>query len=395
MPENKQLSLKNVFLKAQIEKSSTQLQSSITQLPLSALLSQVLVAFTIEFDNEFEHQMPHRTTNHGVTGDLRHAPWLVSMAMYLNCMQFVTPDGIGLAELRRLARTETNLAGMQRWGYIKIEPMSSGSAVKPRPDALIRTTYAGQKAQEIWQALFGLIEARWQERFAADTILRLKESLSTLANQFDLALPDCLPILGYGLTSRETDYPQHTRLANSSDNSVFSLPILLSKVLLKFALEFENLADLSLAISANVLRILNIEGVRLQELPVLSGVSKEAITMAVNFLQKKDFIEIASDAVASRTKLVRLTPKGLQAQTKYNELVAKIEEQWQQQFGIENIEKLRELLESLIGSSTSCPSPLLEGLQPYPDGWRAAVRQSTVLPHYPMVLHRGGFPDGS
>ena len=31
-----------------------------SRLPLSALLSQVLVAFTIEFDNEFEHQMPTR-----------------------------------------------------------------------------------------------------------------------------------------------------------------------------------------------------------------------------------------------------------------------------------------------------------------------------------------------
>ena len=46
------------------------------------------------------------------------------------------------------------------------------------------------------------------------------------------------------------------------------------------------------------------------------------------------------------------------------------------------------------------------GLQPYPDGWRARgpyLRQTTAvlndpgaaLPHYPMVLHRGGWPDGS
>jgi hypothetical protein len=27
-------------------------------LPLSALLSQTLVAYTVEFDNEFEHQIP-------------------------------------------------------------------------------------------------------------------------------------------------------------------------------------------------------------------------------------------------------------------------------------------------------------------------------------------------
>ena len=35
------------------------------------------------------------------------------------------------------------------------------------------------------------------------------------------------------------------------------------------------------------------------------------------------------------------------------------------------------------------------GLQPYPDGWRAKVRAPETLPHHPMVLHRGGFPDGS
>ena len=40
-------------------------------------------------------------------------------------------------------------------------------------------------------------------------------------------------------------------------------------------------------------------------------------------------------------------------------------------------------------------SPLFAGLEPYPDGWRAAVRPPATLPHYPMVLHRGGYPDGS
>jgi hypothetical protein len=39
----------------------------VGRLPLSALLSQVLVAFTIEWDNEFERQVPHRTSNYGST----------------------------------------------------------------------------------------------------------------------------------------------------------------------------------------------------------------------------------------------------------------------------------------------------------------------------------------
>jgi hypothetical protein len=51
------------------------------RLPLPTLLSHALVAFTIEFDNEFEHRVPHRTTNHGSTGS-RSSPWLVSMVMW-------------------------------------------------------------------------------------------------------------------------------------------------------------------------------------------------------------------------------------------------------------------------------------------------------------------------
>jgi hypothetical protein len=33
---------------------------------LAPLLSRLLIAFTIEFDNEFEHHMPHRTQLLGV-----------------------------------------------------------------------------------------------------------------------------------------------------------------------------------------------------------------------------------------------------------------------------------------------------------------------------------------
>jgi len=98
---------------------------------LPALLSQVLVAFTIEFDNEFERQMPHRTTNHESEADARQSLWLVSMVMWSNCMQFVGEKGISVA---RLARTKTNLHGMQRWGYV---------VVGPRPECVIRATRKG------------------------------------------------------------------------------------------------------------------------------------------------------------------------------------------------------------------------------------------------------------
>ena len=80
---------------------------------LTALLSQALVAFTIEFDNEAEHRMPHRTATRGraSSGD---GPWLASMVMWFNCMRYVGETPITVMELARRARTRTNLAGMER-----------------------------------------------------------------------------------------------------------------------------------------------------------------------------------------------------------------------------------------------------------------------------------------
>lgn len=45
--------------------------SPMSALPLSSLVSQALVAFTIELDNEFEHRSPHFTTDSGGEVDQR------------------------------------------------------------------------------------------------------------------------------------------------------------------------------------------------------------------------------------------------------------------------------------------------------------------------------------
>ena len=89
-------------------------------LPLPTLLSRLLIAFTIEFDNEAEHRLEHRTTG-GVAGGTGRGPWLVSQAMWANFMQFVPGDGVPLHEVDDLARI-TNLAGLQRWGYVTAGP---------------------------------------------------------------------------------------------------------------------------------------------------------------------------------------------------------------------------------------------------------------------------------
>lgn len=224
----------------------------------------------------------------------------------------------------------------------------------------------------------------------------LRQRLGALVSQLDAELPDCLPILGYGLFSKE---PESERKAPPGGEpgsvSSLALPALLSKVMLAFAIEFERESEVSLAISANVLRLVGENGVRVRNLPALAGVSKEAIAMALSFLEKRGYAAVKSESPGSRVKLLVLTPKGRSAQDEYHRLVSEIEERWHTRFGEKAISRVRDSLERLLGEPTAQNSPLFRGLEPYPDGWWASVPRPETLPHYPMVLHRGGFPDGS
>ncbi len=378
-------------------------------LPLSALLSHALVAFTIEFDNEAEHQLPHRTARHGSTpGGL----WLVSMAMWLNCMRYVRADPITVGELASRARCATNLDGMRRWGYVTLAPDPADNRVKPPDEALlIAATRRGQRAQEVWRPLTEAIEARWRDRFGAAEIMELTAALALLAGPLGPWLPDCMPILGYGLYSRGKGpgadrYLAHEQTAgeraaghqdqasDAATAAALSLPSLLARVLLALAIAFERESRVSLAVSANLLRVLDAHGVRVRDLPAISGVSKEGLAMASNFSTSRGLIVIEADADGSKWKVARLTDKGARARDRYEDLLGSLEERWRERFGRGTIARLRTSLERLAGPGDS-KSPLFAGLEPYPGGWRAAVRPPATLPHYPMVLHRGGYPDGS
>lgn len=364
-------------------------------LPLPTLLSQALVAYTIEFDNEFEHRMPHRTTNYSSKFESLNSPWLVSLAMYENCMRYVGEWGVTVRELERLARTPTTLVPMQRWGYIVVKPDPADKRPKPPSrDWLIRAKPAGRRAQEIWQPLFGEIEKRWRERFGSNEIDKLRKALVALISQFNLELPDCMPILGYALFSKG---PEKNPQSPSNPETLAQLPLsaLLSKASLAFAIEFESESNLSLAMCANFLRVIDATGVRTRDVPRLSGAATELSKNSLGLLAKQGYIVIESDATAKGTKIARLTAKGKDAQEAYRQRVVMIEDGWQQRFGKDTIRKLRDSLERLVGEPTAEKSPLFRGLEPHPDGWRAQVAKPEMLPHYPLVTHRGGYPDGS
>ena len=375
--------------------------------PLSTPLSQLLVAFTIEFDNEFERRFAE-------TGLGRR--FGVSMVMWSNFLRFVG-DGITVGELPvsaglPKARMLSTLGGMERWRYVFVgsdetprSPESKrdgwGSARGLRQEWVVRPTAAGRKAQEIWQPLFGDIEARWEERFAAGSIRELRRSLAAVLAQLDVELPEYLPIVGSanGMAA-DIEHRERHGTTSEDDASRLHLPTLLAQVLLAYTLDFERESDLSLPLSANVVRVLDETGMDVRELPLVAGVSKEATSMALTFLTKTGYV-----VVEAPTKVVRLASKGREAQQAADLLHDNLEKVWEARFGAA-VHRLRAALQSLLDQRHGEQAVLSRGLEPHPGGWRATKRyieQTNAviddptgrLPRYPMVLHRGGWPDGS
>jgi DNA-binding MarR family transcriptional regulator len=369
---------------------------------LSEMLSQLLVAYTIEFDNEFEHFMPHVTATFGdggpeqfvsPSGEPVRRLWLASMAMWSNFMRYVPPEGIPLDQL---AGMPANRAGLERWGYIFVSP-----------ERLVKPTRAGRQAQAGWRRLDGVVDQRWAERFGAGVIIDLTGSLRGMIAEAGLGMPRYLPMVGYqdGMRTKYRDLRElGLPLAGPAE---LDLSALLSQVLLAFTLEYEKTAKLPLPICANTLRVIGDDGCRASDIPLRAGVSREGVASSLGFLERHGYIEVGHDPSGRRGKYAWPTPRGIRARDGRSKLAARIEEAWAERFGAAELQSLRAGMEHLLRARNPDGEPILAlGLKPYPDGWRSRnpyLSQTRAfvsdpaehLPRHPMVLHRGGYPDGS
>jgi hypothetical protein len=134
-----------------------------------------------------------------------------------------------------------------------------------------------------------------------------------------------------------------------------------------------------------------------------AGVSKEAMSGCVKLLEDLEYIDID---ITGKTKIVILTDTGSRAQAKYRRVLRETELHWRAQYGENVIDDLRAGLEDLFLVDDNDEFLMAEGLRVHEEDWRAHppyVAQTeliledpeTYLPHYPMISHRGGFPDGS
>jgi len=285
---------------------------------------------------------------------------IASLAMWANYLRLVG-DGVHARELRSRALVSDNairsrLGALRRWRYVVVEP-----------DHVVRLTAAGRRARAVWEP------------------------------------PRYVPIVGYRLFAEVVPPAEPV---SPEPGGQLDLSVLLARALLGLTLEFERGSKLSLPVCANGLRVLGEDATRVRDLPRLSGVSKEGVAMLVGFLARTQLAAVEPDPAASRGKAVSLTARGLAAKRAAGRRLAEVEEGWRQRFGGEAIDGLRDILDG-IRDARGGDAPLLShGLAPYPGGWRgrrpyltqtqAALRDPrAALPRYLMVLHRGGFPDGS
>ena len=352
---------------------------------LSALLSQLLVASTIEFDNEAERRIPHRTARGLAAG--RAGLWLVSQPMWANFLRFVDGTTLPLAELSGPVRM-TNLGGLRRWGYLK---------VGPPPDEEVRLTAAGQAAAEVFGPLAAEIQDRWKARFGTHAIESLRSPLTAVLDSAGTALPRHLPVTAVQVPRG------HIWAPTREDPATLDLSALLAQVLLLFTADYDQARSggLPLPIAANTLRVLTPDGVPVRDMPVLAGVAREQIDASIKLLERAGLLTLERDPSA-RGKRARATDRGVKAQAAYQRRVARVEDAWRERFGKETVDRLDAAARAIIGRRDA----MIETLTPPPSGWRAnapyTARTKALLadpaaglPHYPMVSHRGGYPDGS
>lgn len=321
---------------------------------ISALLSQVLVAFTVEFDNEFERQM----------NEAGYPGARLSLVIWGSLMRFIPPGGISAHDLAAHAdsaenRTKHELGCLERWGFVRLQPDPStlpleaarregwGSGRGIREWWLVQLTSKGRTATQIWPPLFGVIEQRWEKRFGKSEINRLRKAL-----QLDIELPRA--------TSKGGSLP---------------LPALLAQLLTTFRLEFDRESTTPLALCANTLRVLSEKPMRLADIPRLTGTSPETSDIG---WQMKPYVIVEPDPGASRGQVVRLSPKGAKAQQTYYRLIGEIERRWEAKFGHDEVAQLRESLERTFDLGKENRPRISEGLLP-PKGTVRAGDQAPAL----------------
>lgn len=369
--------------------------------PLTTLLSWIWLALVIEADNAFET----------ACAALARRPFRISFAMWANGLRCIDDAGTAVGELRAATGAACNLGGLERWGWVSVGPPSGKASRRPGYGTTrgitdlteLRPTRAGAFARRVWPQVLDQVERAWASRLSAALETLRAELVAAVDQDWPWAPPEVHPSDGFwthvwgteasrssrrkGPTAPEpaTASARAARPAPAGEQGM-PLAALAGQVLTRCTVEHEAGSRVSLPLAANGLRLLADGPVRLRDVPARSGISKEAVAMVTGFLSRRGL------AAVSPGRTISLTDSGVQALEDYRRRTQ----------GADRGERVRQALAAVLAE----PGALSAALDPPAGVWRSepAYRAQTArrvadpagtLPWHPMVLHRGGWPDGS
>jgi hypothetical protein len=141
--------------------------------PLFAVLAQLLVAYTHDFDKELEREFGRTTTG-------ERPP---SLAMWANVLRFVGDEGVALREIPTLSgiakpAVRSMVSCLQRHGWISIDA-----------DEVVRLTATGLTARKAWLRALETVEGRWAEAIGTETNGALRTALELYDGGLGKKLP--------------------------------------------------------------------------------------------------------------------------------------------------------------------------------------------------------------
>ena len=142
--------------------------------PLSALLSQALIAFTLDFDRRFE-------ANCKALGSKRSPP---SLAMWSNILRFVSDHGVDQRKLPDLSgiskpAVQSSVACLERHGWVTVD-----AATKT-----VRLTSRGKKIAKLWRSTLQEVEDQWSASLRA-SLEKAVDKLEAPLPFYPVALPN-------------------------------------------------------------------------------------------------------------------------------------------------------------------------------------------------------------
>ncbi|WP_020579734.1 hypothetical protein [Actinopolymorpha alba] len=295
---------------------------SQTRLPLSALLSQVLIDLALEYERAGAGVYP--------------MPSLETWSNLLRCVDAQSVVERQLPELTRLSKraVRARVGNAVRRGWLQVEGGTPGTRA-----AVLGLTDRGWKARSGWPSLADAADRAWRERLGDDLASTLRARLETLVARLDLELthfpapygPSDLRISGGG----GIDWSPVPR-GGADTVSDLGLPALLSQALVAYSIDCETQSDVDLASTANVLRFLHQGGLPVAQVSRVGGLSG---------LERHRYVETYRDA---DTQMVRLAERGQRACDRYQPLVAEIDRRWESRYGTERDAALRTVLEAIV-----------------------------------------------